>query len=301
MDKSIFSEILKNNGIGFTENEPMKNRTTFRIGGAADFFVMPENEKELIFSVKSAIKCEIPYFIIGRGSNLLFDDAGYRGAVFSTEKLNNCKVSCGRIECGCGASFTAVSHVARDAGLTGLEFANGIPGYVGGAVYMNAGAYGGEVSDVLYSSTYYDTQKDEIETISLPEHEYGYRESVYINNKGRIILSAVFELLPGNKDEIKAKMDDYMERRRSKQPLEYPSAGSVFKRCEGHYTGQMIEELGLKGFSIGGAEISEKHAGFIINKNGATSEDVLKLVSYITAKVKEKYGLDLCREVIYVK
>ncbi|MDD6094934.1 MAG: UDP-N-acetylmuramate dehydrogenase [Clostridia bacterium] len=301
MDFTEYIKKLTDRGIAFSENEPMSRHVTFRIGGEAMVFVMPETLEDFTFAVKSAYEEKINFFVLGKGSNVLFADGGYEGAVISAEKLNKITVQDNKITCLAGASFTAVSHVARDYGLSGLEFANGIPGSVGGAVYMNAGAYGGEVSQVLKESTYFDTETGETVTIGLFEHNYSYRKSSYIENKNRIILSAVFSLTPGDKAEIKEKMDLYMLSRKTKQPLEYPSAGSVFKRCQGHYTGQMIEELGLKGYSVGGAQISEKHAGFIINKGGATARDVEQLIDFIKERVKEAYGVELECEVIAVK
>ncbi len=301
MDYATIISALSEKGIAYFENEPMSRHTTFRIGGPAKLYIVPESIESFADAVMIVKDAGVRYFMIGKGSNVLFADEGYEGAVISTEKLNRVTVTGNEIYCECGASFTAVSHTARDNSLTGLEFANGIPGSVGGAVYMNAGAYGGEVSQVLKESTYFDTDSCKIVTIPLDEHDYGYRTSVYVKNKSWVILSAVFSLETGNAADIKAVMDDYMLRRKTKQPLEYPSAGSVFKRCQGHFTGQMIEEQGLKGYSVGGAQISEKHAGFIINKGGATASDVLELISFIQKKINKAYGLDLECEVICVK
>lgn len=287
--------------IEYRENEEMSRHTTFKIGGAAKYFIIPKDREELIKVLKAVRLCGIRYTVLGRGSNVLFSDGGYDGAVITTEKLTAVSVSGNSITCEAGASFTQCAATARDNSLAGLEFAYGIPGFVGGAVFMNAGAYGGEVSQVLKRSTYYDIEKDETVTIDISEHEFGYRESVYRKHPEWVILSAEFQLPSGNFDEIKEKMDSHMEARRTKQPLEYPSAGSVFKRCQGHYTGQMIEELGLKGFRIGGAEISEKHAGFIVNRGCATAEDVMNLVDFIKEKVKEGFGCDLECELISIK
>ena len=294
-------DLLGGHKIEYLENEPMSAHTTFRIGGAASVFAVPDTEDKLRLAVDACRISKTPYTVLGRGSNVLFDDSGYKGAVISTEKLKEITVSGNDITCGCGASFTQAAVIARDNSLSGLEFAFGIPGAVGGAVFMNAGAYGGEVSQVLLDSTYYDPVDGEIHTINNSEHNYGYRESVYREHPERVILSARFGLVSADKNEIKEKMDGYMESRRTKQPLKYPSAGSVFKRCQGHFTGQMIEELGLKGFTVGGAQVSEKHAGFIINRGGASSADVLKLIEIIKEKVRDGYGLDLQCEVIHIK
>ena len=200
---------------------------------------------------------------------------------------------------GAGASLSAVCKTARDASLSGLEFAYGIPGSVGGAVVMNAGAYGGEIKDVLLLSEYLDPGTMEIRSVPLKDHAYGYRDSVY-RHTDRIVLSASFRLKPGRQEDIAAAMSDYASRRVSKQPLEFPSAGSVFKRPKGHFVGQMVEESGLKGFRIGGAEVSEKHAGFIVNRGGATCRDVLALVEHIRETVRKNYGVELECEIIHV-
>lgn len=293
--------LLSGYNISFTENELMSTHTSFRIGGIASVFAVPETEKQLCLAVDACRSTGTPYTVLGKGSNVLFDDSGYNGAVISTEKLNAVRLCENVISCGCGASFTQTAVFARDNSLAGLEFAYGIPGAVGGAVFMNAGAYGGEVSQVLCDSTYYDTASGKIYTIESKEHNFGYRECVYREHPERIILSARFKLACGDKTNIKEKMDGYMESRRTKQPLEFPSAGSVFKRCQGHYTGQMIEELGLKGYTVGGAQVSQKHAGFIINRGGATSADVLKLIDIIKEKVLNSYGLELQCEIIHIK
>ena len=210
------------------------------------------------------------------------------------------KVIENRIIAEAGASLNLVCKTARDKELSGLEFAYGIPGSIGGAVFMNAGAYGGEMSQVVAQSTYLSLDDMTVHTIPLSAHEYGYRESVYRHNNW-LVLSAVMELKKGEYDKINAAMNDYMSRRIDKQPLEYPSAGSVFKRYPGRYTGQMIEECGLKGYSIGGAQVSEKHAGFIVNKGGATSTDVLALIEHIKNEVYKKFDCCIECEVIHVK
>ena len=299
-DYSKLTNQLDLNKIEYRLAEPMRDHTTFRIGGSAAVYAIPATGEELIATVKLAKVEDAQFFILGRGSNIIFADAGYDGVVISTEKLKSIKVDGNKIWCEAGVSLNTLSALAKDESLAGLSFAYGIPGYVGGAVFMNAGAYGGEISNVLVKSTYYDTAKDEIGTCVGNEHHFGYRESVYREHPERIILSAEFELSPGNKDEIKAEMDDFMERRRSKQPLEFPSAGSVFKRCEGHFTGKLIEESGLKGTTVGGAQVSVKHAGFIINVGGATANDVLQLIDIIKDTIRKNYGLELVCEMIYV-
>lgn len=286
--------------IEFKTNEPMSRHTSFRIGGAADLYLTPHDRKSLIALCKMLKETETRYYFLGNGSNVLFDDEGFDGAVVSLTALNRIAVIGDEIIAAAGAALASVCKIARDNSLTGLEFAYGIPGTVGGAVTMNAGAYNGEVSFVLKESTYLDLSDLTLHTILLEEHNFGYRESVYKHNP-RVILEAVFSLKAGNKEDIAAMMNDYMNRRVTKQPLEFPSAGSVFKRYPGRFTGQMIEEAGLKGFTIGGAQVSEKHAGFIINIGGAACKDVLDLISHIKAVILEKFGCELECEVVYVK
>ncbi len=300
----MYTDVLKkykSNNIPFELNVPMSEHTTFRIGGTTDIFARPENIDGFVLALKAAREANIKYFVLGRGSNLIFADEGFRGIVISTENLKNIAVEDNKISCECGVSLTTLSQKARDADLAGLSFAYGIPGFVGGAVFMNAGAYGGQISDVLVKSTYYDITNDKIGTFFGEEHKFGYRESVYKDNKDLIILSAEFQLTNGDKTVIKAEMDDFMERRRSKQPLEYPSAGSVFKRCKGYFTGQLIEESGLRGRQVGGAKVSEKHSGFIVNVGGAKAADVLELVDIIKKEIRSRYSVDLICEIIYVK
>lgn len=296
-----YIDFLESADIPCIKDEPMSRHTSFRIGGPCKLYVSPETSESFVDSYDLARRLGIKVYVLGRGSNVLFDDSGFDGIVLSTEKLSSVTVEENRLIAGAGASFTHIAAVARDAGLSGLEFAYGIPGSVGGAVYMNAGAYGGEVSDCLVSSTAFVADDNHIVCVEGDAHNFGYRTSLYKQKGNCVILSAEFELERGNVEDIRAKMDDLMGRRKSKQPLEYPSAGSVFKRPEGYFVGQIIEELGLKGYSVGGAQISEKHAGFIINKNNATCKDVKDLISFIKDKVKASYGVDLECEVIFVK
>ena len=232
---------------------------------------------------------------------MICPDEGYNGIVITTERLKNISVNDNMITSDCGVTMNQLSSKARDASLKGLSFAYGIPGFVGGAVYMNAGAYGGQISDVLVRSTYYDPETGKIKTFEKEEHQFGYRESVYKNNPSYVILSAEFLLDNGDGSVIKDEMDDFMNRRRTKQPLEYPSAGSVFKRPEGHFAGQLIEECGLKGRRVGGAVVSEKHAGFIVNDGAATAKDVKELVDIIKTEVFKKFNINLACEIIFVK
>ena len=280
--------------------EKLSSHTTFRIGGDASLFVSPADEDQLIGVISYLEKNGIRYFLLGKGSNVLFDDAGYDGAVVSTSKLDKISVCGNEITAQCGASFTYLASVAAGNSLSGLEFAYGIPGSVGGAVFMNAGAYGSETAAVLKSSRYLDISDCTVKTLPLEEHLFGYRDSVF-RHRRFIHLSSVFALQAGDKAQIRAYMNELMQRRRDKQPLEYPSAGSVFKRYPGRYTAQMIDEAGLRGLSVGGAQVSEKHAGFIVNKGNATSSDVIALVGKVREAIRDKYGIEIECEIIHAK
>ncbi len=302
---NLYERILAYNGehdtaIEILRDEPMCRHTTFKIGGPAALFLTPDSAESMTALCGMIRETGAKHFFLGNGSNVLFDDGGFDGAVVSLAGLNGVSVDENAILAEAGASMASVCKAAREASLTGLEFAFGIPGTVGGAVYMNAGAYGGETAFVLTKSTYLDLDTLDVHTIPLSEHNFGYRESVY-RHTNRLILSAEFTLLAGKREEIAALMADYMNRRVTKQPLEYPSAGSVFKRYPGRYTGQMIDESGLKGYTIGGAQVSEKHAGFIINRGGATAQDVLDLIEHIKKVILANYGCALECEVIHVK
>lgn len=239
--------------------------------------------------------------MVGRGSNIVYPDAGFDGVILSTAGMNSCAVNGTEISAGAGVSLTELANTAAKNSLTGLEFAYGIPGSVGGAVFMNAGAYDGEMSMVVKATRYFDTATGELGQIEGDAHKFGYRESVFRENPSWIITGTVIGLSEGNQTDIEAVMSDLMTRRRDKQPLEYPSAGSAFKRYPGRYTAQMIDEAGLKGYSVGGAQVSEKHAGFIINKGGATAADVYELSEYIKAKILEIHGVEIESEIIFVK
>lgn len=298
MCKKLIASFLEKSNIPFLIEENMRRRTTFKVGGYADFMVFPENE----FQVRDvSIFCNqnhVPLTVLGKGSNVLVSDGGIKGTVLSLDKI--CDIDCypdGTVICGAGASLTALCNIALENGLSGLEFAYGIPGSVGGAVFMNAGAYGGEIKDVIVSAKVLDG--DEIKEIILPDMALDYRTSIF-KTKGLIIISATFRLIKGVKSEIKDKMTVLMQKRKEKQPLEFPSAGSTFKRPEGCFAGTLIEKSGLKGFSIGGAQVSNKHAGFVINKQNATSNDIKALIKYIQDKVLLDSGVKLEREVIYL-
>lgn len=284
-DYSNIISIAESFGCNYTENESMSEHTTFRIGGPADLFVVPTTVEGLAAVVSACNKEGVYCFILGNGSNVLVSDKGIRGVVVSTAAcLNNIElIGAYEIKCGAGVKLSRLSDLACENSLTGAEFAWGIPGTVGGAVYMNAGAYDGEMKDILVSCEYL-TPDGELRTMLADEMDLSYRHSAFSEN-GYVIVSATVRLKAGDKGEIRAKMDDFMHRRKSKQPLEFPSAGSTFKRPVGGFAAALIDECGLKGYSVGGAEVSEKHAGFVINKGGATCFDVMRLVEHIKKEV----------------
>lgn len=289
---------LSKNKIKYKSYEPMRNHTTFKIGGNADVFISIGSEQELKAVLNAAKECETPCFILGRGSNLLVSDGGIAGAVISLDALDGIEVRGDTLVCGAGASLKKVCLAARDASLSGLEFAYGIPGTVGGALYMNAGAYGGDMSQAVKSAQVYDRDGNK-KTLNAEQMKLGYRTSVF-KSTDLIITSVEFELKRGNYADIKAAMDGFLNRRREKQPLEYPSAGSTFKRPTGNFAGALIEKNNLKGVSVGGAQVSEKHAGFVINTGGASCRDVLTLIKKIQNTVKQADGIDLEPEVIFI-
>ena len=281
------------NGFEIKENESMRKHTTFKIGGNAQALIKVTNNEGLIDILKKCKESEIPVFILGKGSNLLVSDNGIDGivikldGVFNQIKLLDDETIC----CGAGVSLAKLCSYACEHGLSGLEFAWGIPGSVGGAVYMNAGAYGGEMKDVIQSCTHIDTNNT-AGTLNAEQMDLSYRHSIYSENN-YVITSVTLNLKKDSPVEIRNRMNDYMNRRKNKQPVEFPSAGSVFKRPEGYFAGALIQEADLKGKQIGDAQVSEKHAGFIINKGNATCNDVLELVKCIQNKVKENTGIDL--------
>ncbi|MBO4692960.1 MAG: UDP-N-acetylmuramate dehydrogenase [Clostridia bacterium] len=298
MGKPEFIKDIKNHGIVFLCDEAMKKHTTFKIGGNADVFVLPASEEELVFSVKAAKKRAVPYFILGKGSNILASDNGVEGAVICLDKMRGIKIFGNTAEAAAGNSLQSLCIKLQKAGLSGLEFAYGIPGTVGGAVYMNAGAYGGEIKDRIISARYLDKSGD-IKKIAAEDMCLAYRKSIFQANGG-VILSASFELDYKKPSEILEKMEDFLSRRKQKQPLNMPSAGSVFRRPEGNFAGMLIEKSGLKGISAGGAAVSQKHAGFIVNTGNAKSSDVKKLIKIIKEKVFKDSNIMLQTEVVYM-
>lgn len=277
-------------------DEPMSRHTTFRVGGPADFFVTPKTKEDVRDVIRVCKEVGMPYYIIGNGSNLLVSDAGYRGVIVQIYKeMNEVKVEGDLVKAQAGALLSGIAAKALGAELSGFEFASGIPGTIGGACVMNAGAYGGEMKDVLESVTVL-TGEGKIIELGRNELELGYRTSV-IAKKGYIVLGAVLKLERGDGEKIKTYMDELKEKRVTKQPLEYPSAGSTFKRPEGYFAGKLIEDAGLRGFQVGGAQVSEKHCGFVINRDHATAADIMELMRQVQIRVKENSGVDLEPEV----
>lgn len=290
---------LNENKIEFKKNEPMKNHTSFKIGGAADAFIMPKTEEEYVKVLNVAKEAELPVTVVGNGSNLLVSDNGVEGLTLCTLKMNSIKlINEEEIFAQAGASLTAVCLFALKHSLTGLEFAYGIPGSIGGALYMNAGAYGGEMANVVSTTRSID-QNGNIITRDVGDLGLEYRESIYKQN-GEIITGVTLKLKKGDSDEISKQMEILMGKRKASQPLEYPSAGSTFKRPVGYYAAALIDECGLKGFSVGDAQVSTKHAGFVINKDKATCKDVLELIEKIQNHVFTQKGVKIDTEVIFI-
>ncbi len=295
----IIRDLAERLGFRYVENEPLSKHTSFKIGGEAEMFVTVSNLEQLKAVIKACKDNEVGLFVIGKGSNLLISDSGMKGVVLSLDgEFKEITLKENKITCGAGVNLSRLCTFALSNSLSGLEFAYGIPGSVGGAAYMNAGAYGGEMKDVVTSVTHI-TSDGEVVTLSKEELDLSYRHSVY-KTTDDIILFVTMELKTGESEEIKEKMDDFLNRRKTKQPLEFPSAGSVFKRPQGNFAGTLIEQCGLKGKTIGGAQVSEKHAGFIINIGNATCEDVLNLVKFVQDTVKEQTGYYLEREIIHI-
>ncbi len=277
-------------------DEPMKKHTTFRVGGPADYFVTPSTVEEVKCIVELCKKEGVPYYILGNGSNLLVGDKGFRGVMIQIYKeMSGIEVDGEIIRVQAGALLSRIGVAALEAELQGFEFAAGIPGTMGGAVVMNAGAYGGEMKDILADATVL-TPDGEILVLKNEELELGYRTSV-IAKKDYIVLEATVQLAKGNKEDIRGKMDELKVQRTTKQPLEFPSAGSTFKRPTGYFAGKLIQDAGLRGFQVGGAQVSEKHCGFVINKDNATAADIVELMKQVADKVYAEFGVTLEPEV----
>ena len=276
-------------------DEPMRDHTTFRVGGPADVFVCPDSE-ELPVVLRLAKEHQIPVTVIGNGSNLLVSDLGIRGLVIEIgNQMDEIAVEGPRIRAGAGALLSKVAQIAAGASLGGMEFAAGIPGSIGGAVVMNAGAYGGEIKDIIVSATVLDADGN-VQTLTKEELDLSYRHSC-IMDKNYYVMEAEFELCSKPEEEIRSVMAELRQKRLEKQPLEFPSAGSTFKRPEGYFAGKLIQDAGLRGYQVGDAQVSEKHCGFVINRGNASAADILQLIREVQQKVKETFGVTLETEV----
>ena len=291
--KDLFTDIYSNNEIEI--DAKMKDHSYFKVGGPADILLCPSKVEQVIDTIKICKDNKIPYYVIGNVSNLLIKDGGIRGVVLKLCNLKDVVVNDDTIKAASGALLKSVSDAALENSLTGFEFACGIPGSVGGAVFMNAGAYDGEIKNVIVSAEVIDRDGN-LSELKGDELKFGYRTS-NIKEEGYIVVSATFKLSKGNKDGINNRINDLTKKREEKQPLEYPSAGSTFKRPEGYFAGKLIQDAGLKGFSIGGAAVSSKHSGFVINKGGATAKDVLDVIAHVQEEVKKQFDVELQTEV----
>jgi len=301
MKKDILSDLV--NIVGdenVLENEPMSKHTSFKIGGNADFFTTPTTLEGIKEIITYCVQNTISYFVMGNGSNLLVHDDGYRGVIIQFyDKFNHIEYTVNEqkviVKAQAGVMLGRLGNELMNRSITGFEFAAGIPGTVGGAIMMNAGAYGGEIKDVIISACLMDSCGNVVK-LNNSQLELGYRTSI-VSKKGYIVLEAEFELELGNQEEIKNKLDNFTVRRKEKQPLEFPSAGSTFKRPIGHYAGKLISDANLMGYTVGGAQVSKKHAGFVINIGNATAADIIKLTNDVKNKVKEQFGVELELEV----
>ena len=281
-------------------NEPMKNHTTAKVGGPCDVMVFPENESEIVEIMKKAKEEGVNYYVIGCGSNLLVADSGVHALIIKiTNKFSDVNISGEYLKAYAGASMPLVAIKARNASLSGFEFACGIPGSIGGGIRMNAGAYGSEIANIVEKITFIE-ENDEIVEISKEEAKFGYRNSIFTGRPECVILSATFRLKKANENDIAEKMKENTLARTSKQPLEYPNFGSVFKRPEGYFVGKLVQDAGLKGYQIGGAQVSTKHTGFIVNVGDATCDDILNLIKYIQEVVYKKFNVHLEPEVVLI-
>lgn len=300
MNYASLEAFCKDCGIYFSTGEPLARHTSMKIGGECGCLVRPDSEDSLRRLIALCRRDDIPYFILGRGSNVLVSSGGYRGCIIQLgSDLSEISVNGELITACAGAGLNAICSAALEHGLTGMEFAYGIPGSAGGALYMNAGAYGGEMADVAVSCRCIDENGDII-TMTREEMELSYRSSVF-SKRDLCITSVTVKLSQGDPAEIKARMEELMTRRREKQPLEYPSCGSTFKRPQGYFAAALIEECGLKGYTVGGAQVSEKHSGFVINRGGATFEDVMAVVDEVKRVVLEKKGVELECEMLILR
>lgn len=298
-----FPDLLQEVVIRF--DEPLQEHCSFQIGGPAEVFCTPQSQAQLIDLLRFALENQSQYFIIGKGSNLLISDKGVAGLVIYTGALNRISHDGNCVSAWCGASLHALSAYAQQQGLAGLEFASGIPGSVGGAVFMNAGAYGGEICDTLYCSKYLSPTLESLQTVNpilhlrAAQHDFSYRHSVF-QDRGYIHLSSVFKLKQDDPESIRTRMADLETQRWSKQPMDLPSAGSVFKRPSGYFTGKLVDDCGLRGFQIGGAAVSDKHCGFIVNLGGATAADVLAVIKHVQDTVFQRFNVHLQTEIRFL-
>lgn len=290
----VFIELIGKDKVFY--KEPMKNHTSFKIGGPADILVIPDKSKDIINIVKMCNEKDIPFMVIGNGTNLLVSDEGIRGVVIKIcDNYSKFEVNDNKINAQAGLLLSELSQIACENSLSGFEFASGIPGTFGGAISMNAGAYGGEMKDVVVKTNYID-KYGVLKSVVGDEHLFGYRESIIQKEKG-IVLDSTMSLKKDDKESIKGKINELKCKREDKQPLDLPSAGSVFKRPQGYFAGKLVQDAGLRGHRIGGAEVSLKHCGFIVNVNNATFDDVANLIKYIQKTVKAKFGVDLQTEI----
>ena len=295
--KEFLEAVREIPGLHIQENYRMENATTFKIGGPADVFVEADNKKSLASLIILCREECVPFFLLGAGSNLLVSDAGMDGVVCRlSDEFDEVIVSGNTITAGAAVSLAKLARAAQKSGLSGLEFASGIPGTLGGAIYMNAGAYGGEMKDVVTETEYMDAS-GHLHIVCGEEHDFSYRHSMFCNHPEYTILSVKMHLASKDPDAIMETMRDLNARRKEKQPLDKPSAGSTFKRPEGYFAGKLIEDAGLKGCAVGGASVSVKHSGFVVNDGGATCEDVCRLIKKVQDTVKEQFGVDLETEV----
>lgn len=294
----MIENFLIENKIKYLKDESLKKHTTFKVGGKADFVVSPSNLSVLSKLIKYLNENDIKYYFLGNGSNVIFNDQGFKGVIIKSQGFNDCSFDGNKAYFGAGVSMTYAAKLCGEKGLSGIEFCYGIPGNIGGGIFMNAGAYGGEISQNIVYVKYLDENGDP-QTICKADCNFGYRHSCFMGKK-RFILGAEFELTPKPKDEIISFMEDIMKRRIEKQPLDKPSAGSSFKRPEGYFAAALIDECGLKGKSIGGASVSEKHAGFIVNNGDATCRDIVRLADLVSDTVYKEKGVRIEKEMIIV-
>ena len=294
----MIENFLIENKIKYLKDESLKKHTTFKVGGKADFVVSPSNLSVLSKLIKYLNENGIKYYFLGNGSNVIFNDQGFKGVIIKSQGFNDCSFDGTKAYFGAGVSMTYAAKLCGEKGLSGIEVCYGIPGNIGGGIFMNAGAYGGEISQNIVYVKYLDENGDP-QTICKADCNFGYRHSCFMGKK-RFILGAEFELTPKPKDEIISFMEDIMKRRIEKQPLDKPSAGSSFKRPEGYFAAALIDECGLKGKSIGGASVSEKHAGFIVNNGGATCRDIVRLADLVSDTVYKEKGVRIEKEMIIV-